>query len=89
MVDGDPHGNYKLPVHANSLEAAALAAVSEFFHIEKKSGRCDIWNAEIYHGRTSEGPDPYRILHEGAWLIDMRTGRQLPQQPKTEKVPGK
>jgi len=89
MANDDPHGDYRLYVRADSLEAAAVAVVPELLKIGMMSDMHDVWNAEIYHGRTSEGPDPYRILHKGAWLVDMRTGRQLPQQPKTEKVSGK
>ena len=72
-VGSKPHGPYNFNLDAASMEEAALQASNEIGRIGLMSADNDAWNATVFGPKKEK----YEILRNGAWLIDLKTGKNI------------
>jgi len=62
-----------LLAEAKNIEKAAVEAAQELEKVEFIVGYKEVWNAEIVNPKGEN----YKILKDGEWLIDTKTGKKL------------
>lgn len=68
-----PFGPFKFNVQAKSIEQAALIVAEQVDRVGEMSMYNCAWNATVIGPKNKK----YEILREGAWLINLKTGKRI------------